>query len=69
MARVKKPADSWHRIRVRNDDNDGELLLVKGGRRAYLWVGKDVPENGNLVFSGKVALRRLAKEILREVKP
>ncbi len=46
-----------------------ELLLVGGGRNAYLWVG---PRDGGIggtiyTFVGQQTLRALARAILREV--
>ena len=63
MAR-KKPEKHW-RYWARRDGV--ELILVKGGRRAYLWVGSE----GTCVaiISGPVLLRRLAKSILQEIPP
>ena len=42
-----------------------EILVVKGGRRAYVWVGGD--ENQVLIVQGAATLRKLARAILREV--
>lgn len=45
------------------------LILVEGGRRAYLWIGNDA-EGNEFCFatvSGAAKLRKLAKAILAEV--
>jgi hypothetical protein len=68
MARIKKVKDSWHRIVIETDRKDGEVLLVRGGRRAYLWAGKTtVDKSGCVTVSGTVTLRKLAKAILAEI--
>lgn len=68
MSRVKRNHDMWHKLTVRDDGNRADCILVTGGRMAYLWIGKDnFTEGGCLTFSGAATLRRLAKEILKEV--
>lgn len=67
MARALKPQSSHHKICIREDFNAGEIILVSGRRRAYLWVGQI---NGAIyVFSGPQTLRSLAKAILKEIPP
>jgi hypothetical protein len=68
MARIKKTKDSWHRLTVKGD-NRGELLVVRGGRRAYLWIGNRPEESSPycVTFSGSLTLRKLAYAILAEV--
>ena len=51
-----------------------EISLVRGGKRAYLWVGNDLRIGGKIVdghcfatLSGVAALRALANAILEEV--
>lgn len=66
MARIIKPEEKWHQLRVRSDRNNGELLLVGTGRNAYLWAGCD--GNGAVViFTGQQTLRKIAKAILANV--
>lgn len=63
MSRVTN-SEKGHVITLAGDMNRGELLLVKGGRNAYLWVGdRDVV----ITFSGPSTLRKLATAILNEV--
>ena len=61
------------RIRVRTDRMStmpvGDIVLVPGGRRAYLWIG---PANGNgsvYTVSGVAALKAIARSILLELPP
>jgi hypothetical protein len=64
MARRLKRQQSCHRIRLRDDDGNGQLLLVEGGKLAYLDV--EVYKGERLWFSGPV-LRQLARAILMEM--
>lgn len=69
MARIKKSKEAWHRIVVETDRKDGEVLLVRGGKRAYLWAGRSGPESfGCVTVSGTATLRKLAQAILAEIK-
>lgn len=68
--RERRRLESHHRARValREADNYGptEAILVRGGKRAYLWFGfRDRACIGTL--SGPATLRKLAKAILAEV--
>lgn len=65
QARVQQP--SQHRIRIRDDGDDGELLLVRGGQSAYLWAGPDKGGGYISIISGPATLRALARAILKEV--
>ena len=65
-ARFVKPKRDYHTVRLRGDSNNGEILLIGTGRKAYLWAGVD----GNyepLTFSGQQTLRKFAKAILRAI--
>jgi len=67
MARIAKNED-WrqHRLAIRTDRDEGRVVLVRGGRLAYLWAGRK--EGGGCVtVSGRAVLRKLANEILAEV--
>jgi hypothetical protein len=64
MARRLKRQQVCHRIRLKDDDGNGELILVEGGKLAYLSV--DVHKGKRLWFSGRV-LRQLAQSILEEM--
>jgi hypothetical protein len=64
--------DVWDVIRFGEEDKEPkELSLVKGGRRAYLWVGvRWKPDAGwktIITFSGNESLRKLAEAILKEI--
>lgn len=48
-----------------SDKPDLEINLVRGGRRAYLWIGNS--DECLAHFSGPQALRALARAILAEV--
>lgn len=62
---IVRNKDPWHRLTIHDE---GELILVGTGRRAYLWAGpRDRQDDGPYTFSGPVALRKLAYEILRTV--
>jgi len=68
MSRIRKAVEDHHAIVLGSDIGDeGEMMLVKGGRMAYLWVGPERGRDGIYTFSGAVALRKLAKAILEEV--
>ena len=50
-------------------EDENEIVLVDKGRHAYLWVGRS-DDTGNIyTFSGPLALRALARAILKNVKP
>lgn len=65
--RQVKVIDSNHAVRFRGGPADRmrELVLIKGGKRAYVWASTD--EGVTLHFSGPKSLRALAKAILKEV--
>lgn len=68
MARVVRTEEEHHLLRIRDDrgTGHGELLLVAGRQRAYLWIGSEgLP--AVMLVSGPATLRRLAREILKEV--
>jgi hypothetical protein len=68
MARIAEPENSWHLIRIISDHKDGEVLLVRGKKLAYLWVGKNPgAEPGCVTIGGVKTLRKLARAILDEV--
>ena len=72
MARIRKTKKSYHRLTVEGDRKTGELILVRGGRYAYLWVGDGRDENPTnpracVTFCGSLTLRKLAYAILAEV--
>ena len=68
MSKLVKPQNAHHIAILRCDGNDGEMLLVKGGRRAHLWCAPD-PDGQSpvLTFSGQQSLRAFARMILREI--
>lgn len=65
--RQRKPQLNSHAF----DATEGtrELILVKGGRHAYLWAGLLDGSGATYIFSGVGALRALARAILRETTP
>jgi hypothetical protein len=70
MARVvATPKDRNVRIRL-HADLRGMAVLVPKGVNAYLWIGPRDEETDRATvytFSGAVALRRLARAILKEL--
>ena len=59
--------ESHQAFRARQAGN-GEVILVRGGKRAYLWFEGDLAETSNVgSLSGAATLRRLARAILKEV--
>jgi hypothetical protein len=56
--------EDHHRAHFMNGDID-EIILVAGGKSAYLWIGREKASPS--VFSGAKSLRRLARAILAEV--
>ena len=73
MARVVKTPKSRNVcIRLHSDKGGplGDIVLVPGGLRAYLWIGpSDEERRPGTVYtvSGAKALRALAKAVLKEV--
>lgn len=71
MARVTKPRQKHHRIRLveRGAFCPVKLVLVAGGRRnTYLWIGSmNGVERPCFTLSGPESLRALARAILREI--
>lgn len=66
MSKFAKLESDDHAARLRDDTNRGELLLVRGGKLAYINAITD--HSGMLItFSGPQKLRKLAKAILAEV--
>ena len=70
MARIKRTKEKYHRFNISTDRNEGEVILVRGGKngiRAYLWAGRNTgQETGCVTVSGRSVLIRLAKTILAE---
>jgi hypothetical protein len=66
MARVIANKSADHVLTINADTKPGdEIILIRGGRRAYLWIGG---EDGRVIHaSGPKTLRALAEAILREV--
>lgn len=72
MARVvKTPKERNVRIRLLADtltwQPRGEVVLVPGRARAYLWIGPCEGHATVYTVSGVVALRKLAQAILMEL--
>lgn len=79
MAQEIIPEHDYHKFkmvekRTRYDHNLGmdvidtdELILVRGGKRAYLWTGDNVHSDPIRVYCGPKTLRALAKAILKEI--
>lgn len=67
MARIVKNQARHHRITL-EERAYAELVLVRGGRNAYLWL-RGLHDEGIGIITGQVALRKLAHAILREVPP
>lgn len=65
MARVVKNKEPHHALTIK-DDNGLNVVLVRGGTRAYLWADGNHNRLVNTV-SGVKTLRALAKAILKEV--
>ncbi len=66
MARLKKPVETHHALRMRNDFNNGELLIVGTGKNTYLWSGPDdVGLSVCLAFSGPKTLEKFARSLLK----
>lgn len=59
--------ESWDAIRFSEDGHD--IALVKGGKRAYIWIGSRHAPGANSIytFCGPKPLRKLAKAILKEI--
>jgi hypothetical protein len=53
-------------VHVTRDGAPLELIVIRGGA-PYLWIGRDGEHVG--VLQGKVALRKLGRALLREVRP
>lgn len=71
--RVLKNETEHQLLRLSDDmESGGEIVLVRGGRKAYLHVNAaeyfgGIDFHRQATFSGARALRRLAKAILAEV--
>lgn len=63
--RVRKPEEKHHAFRA--TEHTCEILLVRGGRHSYLWVGEESAGSRVYTFTGQQGLRALARAILREV--
>lgn len=67
MAGVKKNLDPKnHALAVAADDPKGELFIVRGGPRTYLWIGPKGHGECH-TFSGPATLRAIANAILTEL--
>jgi hypothetical protein len=71
--RATKPKHKDHAFRgiekntrTKLEMDNSEITLVKGGRLAYLSVGRVIGDS-DYTFTGASALRKLAKAILREI--
>jgi len=64
-SKVVKNQEKSHRITIKCDHRDGEIILIGGKQRAYLWIGSGGTCATHL--SGAATLRKLAKAILAEV--
>ena len=62
-------AGPHHIIRIRSKRGNGEIVLIRGGRQAYLWAGPTAgsPRMDVYTLSGEKTLRALAYAILGEV--
>ena len=73
MARRVKPQQKHQAFRAVGDRRRapiprGELTVIKGGKRSYLWIGPERDDRGNIyTFSGPATLRALAYAILEQV--
>lgn len=67
MARLKKNAEPWHRVTIK-DARGAEMILMGSGRGAQLsiWCDKrsDFGRGGFAYFTGEKTLRALATAIL-----
>lgn len=68
MARVKKnPKPDHYRIAISTDD-DGEVLLIRGRKRCYVWAGRENAAGSQAVtISGPKTLEKFARAILKEL--
>ena len=69
MARIKKTTEKHHRLNIITDYDEGEVILVRGGKhglRAYIWAGRK-DRNECLTISGRTMLLRLAEAIKKEL--
>lgn len=64
--KVLKNAHPHHRITLRGDSHeDDRVILVKGGKRSYLWIDQQGPRR--VTVSGRKSLIALAHAILDEM--
>jgi hypothetical protein len=66
VSRVSKGKFDHHVLKLSASIGPSEITLVRGGKRAYLYVAQIEPP-AFCAFSGEVALRKLAHAILKEV--
>ncbi len=69
MASIRRPTMENQVIRIASDSQLYELLLMRGGQRAYLFVRPNQEHESRPSFSigGPKTLRALAKAILEEI--
>lgn len=60
MAKIEEGQEEHHVLRLVSDSGNEELILVSGGKRAYLW-------SRDGTYSGQQSLRKFAKAILNEI--
>jgi len=66
MAHIVRNTDAQnHRITITTDKYDGQVILVRGKKLAYLWIGPDGEKPVHV--SGAIVLRKLAHAILKEI--
>lgn len=63
MARLKKPKDQYDELCMRNDTNDGELVLFNSGKKTRLFVAGDSVHAQCLYFSGPKTLEKFARSL------
>lgn len=67
--RERKPEEDWHKFR--GVEGNREITFIGGGASSYLRIEAtegDNPVPVIVTFQGQVALRRLARAILRNTK-
>lgn len=69
MARLKKPEHKNHVLCMRNDNNNGRLIIVRGGKHTYISIGVDGNPYPISAFSGPKTLEKFAWALLKAIKP
>lgn len=70
MARKVKSRESNYVFSAYGDSFGGgiaDVHLVRGGKQAYLWIGRRDVQSEVVILSGQKFLRDLAHAILKEV--